>query len=286
MNWFITGVSSGLGRALAEALLSQGHNVAGTVRKTQAKADFEALNEGKAAKSSRGRALGLMADVTDAASVKLAVAKAEADLGHLDVVVNNAGYGLICAIEEATPAEFKAVFEVNVFGAVNVIQAVLPSMRARRDGCIINITSVSGYRPWAGSGFYGSTKYAMEGLGRTLADEVRELGIRVINVAPGAFRTNFSAASLITAQTKIADYDGAGHAAERILRDHAGHEGGDPHKAALAIITIASAPNPPFGLLLGADALGYAEAELADNRAEIEAWKDLTLSTAIDEPVD
>ncbi len=274
MNWFITGVSSGLGRALAETLLAQGHTVAGTVRKNEACAKFEALSPGKA--------IGLIADVTDVSSVKAAVAAAEAALGELDVVVNNAGYGLICAIEEATPEEFKAVFEVNVFGAVNVIQAVLPAMRARRAGCIINITSVSGYRPWAGSGFYGATKYAMEGLGRTLAEEVRELGIRVINVAPGGFRTNFSAGSLITAQTKIADYDGAGHAAERILRDHAGHEGGDPKKAAQAIITIATVSNPPLGLLLGADAMGYAEAELADNRAEIDAWKDLTLSTAID----
>lgn len=274
MNWFITGVSSGLGRALAETLLAQGHTVAGTVRKSEARANFERL--------SPGRAIGLIADVTDVASVRAAIAAAESALGHLDVVVNNAGYGLICAIEEATPEEFKAVFDVNVFGAVNVIQAALPAMRARRAGCIINITSVSGYRPWAGSGFYGATKYAMEGLGRTLAEEVRELGIRVINVAPGGFRTNFSAGSLITAQTKIADYDGAGHAAERILRDHAGQEGGDPKKAAQAIITIASAPNPPLGLLLGADALGYAEAELADHRAEIDAWKDLTLSTAIE----
>ncbi|MDI7773897.1 oxidoreductase [Asticcacaulis sp. EMRT-3] len=275
MNWLITGVSSGLGRALAETLLAQGHHVAGTVRQAEALKAFEAL--------APGRAMGLMADVTDVASVKAAVAAAETAFGQLDVVVNNAGYGLICAIEEATPEEFRAVFEVNVFGAVNVIQAVLPTMRARRAGCIINITSVSGYRPWAGSGFYGATKYAMEGLGRTLAEEVRELGIRVINVAPGGFRTHFSKGSLTTARTKIADYDGAGHAAERILRDHAGHEGGDPKKAAQAIITIASAPNPPLGLLLGADALGYAEAELADKRAEMDAWKDLILSTAIDE---
>lgn len=276
MNWFITGISSGLGRALAEAVLQKGYKVAGTLRKAEAVSAFEAL--------APGRALGLIADVTDVAGVKAAVAQAEAAFGHLDVVVNNAGYGLICAIEEATPEEFKAVFDVNVFGAVNIIQAVLPGMRARREGCIINITSVSGYRPWAGSGFYGATKYAMEGLGRTLAEEVRELGIRVINVAPGGFRTNFSASALVTAATRIADYDGAGHAAERILREHAGHEGGDPRKAADAIIQIASTANPPLGLLLGADALGYAEAELADNRAEIDAWRDLTLSTAIAEP--
>jgi NAD(P)-dependent dehydrogenase (short-subunit alcohol dehydrogenase family) len=274
MNWFITGIGNGLGRALAEEVLATGANVTGTVRKPELIADFEAL--------APGRARAVIADVTDMATVKAAVTAAEAAFGPVDVCVNNAGYGLICAIEEASAEEIRAVFDVNVFGAINVIQAVLPSMRARRDGRILNITSVSGYRPWAGSGIYGATKYAMEGLGRTLAEEVRELGIKVINIAPGGFRTNFSAGALTIAKTRIEDYAGAGHNAQRILKDHAGHEHGDPRKAARAMIQIASVANPPMGLLLGRDALGYAEAELVDNRQEIDAWRELTLSTDFD----
>ena len=266
-TWLITGVSGGLGREIALAALARGDVVFGTVRKAADADAFELLG---------GRALVL--DVTDEAAVKEGVFQAEAVAGQIDVLVNNAGYGLVGAVEEASLDEVRAQFETNVIGPLAMLKAVLPAMRARRAGRIINVTSVSGLAVWAGTGVYCASKWALEGLTQTLAAEVAELGIKVTNVAPGGLRTSFSTGSKAIVAAKIADYDGLAREAERIMADHAGHEPGDPAKAAQAILTIADEAAPPLHLLLGEDALKYASYAAAGLQADIDAWKDLTLS--------
>ena len=273
-NWFITGVSTGLGRALAELLLAQDNVVVGTVRSADAAGAFSAL--------SPGRAHGLVMDVTDEAAVLAAVARAEALTGGLDYVVNNAGHGFTGAIEETSLAQARALFDVNLFGPMAVIKAVLPYLRVRRRGHIVNITSVSGLATWNGTALYGATKFALECLGRTLAQEVAPLGIKVTNVAPGGLRTAFSASAMPGAAPTIADYAATAHTAREILVGHHGSEPSDPALAAQAIVSAITAPEPPLLLLLGSDALGYAEAEFAMLGAEISRWKPLTLSVAAD----
>jgi NAD(P)-dependent dehydrogenase (short-subunit alcohol dehydrogenase family) len=270
----ITGVSGGLGREIARAALERGDIVVGTVRRPEAVAAFEAL--------APGRARAAVMDVTDTAAVAAAVAKAEEVTGRIDILVNNAGYGLVGAVEEASLDEVRAQFEVNVFGPLAVLKAVLPAMRAQRAGRILNITSVSGLAVWAGTGVYCASKWALEALTQTLAQEVADLGIKVVNVAPGGLRTDFAAGSKAVVAGKLADYDGLARDAERIMADHAGREPGDPAKAARAILTIADVEAPPMHLLLGEDALkyvGYAARGLA---ADIDAWRPLSLSTGFD----
>lgn len=270
-TWLITGVSGGLGREIALAALARGDVVVGTVRKPEAATAFEVLG---------GHALIL--DVTDEAAVKAGVAKAESITGSIDILVNNAGYGLVGAVEEASLAEVRAQFETNVLGPLSMLKAVLPAMRARRAGRIINITSVSGLATWAGTGVYCASKWALEGLTQTLAAEVAELGIKVVNVAPGGLRTAFAGGSKTIVAGKIADYDGLARDAERIMADQAGNEPGDPAKAAQAILTIADVDDPPLHLLLGEDALKYAGYAAAGLQADIDAWKVTSLSIGFD----
>jgi len=271
MNWLITGVNSGLGRALALAALTRGDRVAGTVRTEAARADFEAL--------APGRAHGFLADMADEHAVRAAVRGAIALLDGLDVLVNNAGYGLVGAVEEASLDEVRAQFEVNVFGPVAAIQAVLPHMRERRAGHVINVTSVSGLAAWAGTGVYCGSKHALEGIGRTLAQEVAIFGIQVTNVEPGGMRTDYAGRSLRVTERKIADYDATAHNAERVLGGHSGQEGGDPAKVAAAILRIAGAADAPVQLLLGADAVHYATQTIAAFQEEFGRWAALSLST-------
>ncbi len=266
-TWLITGVSGGLGREIALAALARGDLVFGTVRRAADADAFEQLG---------GHALVL--DVTDEEAVRAGVGQAEVVAGRIDVLVNNAGYGLVGAVEEASLDEVRAQFETNVVGPLAMLKAVLPAMRARRAGRIINVTSVSGLAVWAGTGVYCASKWALEGLTQTLAAEVAELGIKVTNVAPGGLRTSFSTGSKAIVASKIADYDGLARDAERIMTDHAGHEPGDPVKAAQAILIIADAEAPPLHLLLGEDALKYAGYAAAGLAVDIDAWKDLTLS--------
>jgi NAD(P)-dependent dehydrogenase (short-subunit alcohol dehydrogenase family) len=273
-NWLITGVGSGLGRALARAALDRGDVVAGTVRREADLAPFEA--------HAPGRAKGVLLELAEAGSAEGAARAAEAAFGRVDVLVNNAGYGLVGAVEEASVAEIRAQFEVNVFGPLALIQAVLPGMRARRAGRIINVTSVSGVATWAGTGVYCASKFALEGATLTLADEVAELGIKVTNIEPGGMRTDYAGRSLRHAERRIADYGGAAHFARRILAEHAGHEPGDPAKVAAAILKVADAENPPRQLLLGADAILYATRHLARFQAEMGEWAPLSLSTGFD----
>lgn len=272
-NWMITGVSSGLGRAVAQAALKRGDRVVGTVRNTKDHAAFVAL--------APGRAIGLVADVTDETAIHSAVGDAERATGGIDILVNNAGYGLVAGVEEASLAEIRAQFEVNVFGAIAVLQAVLPRMRARRRGRILNITSVSGFVGWPSLGIYSASKFAFEGVSETLALEVEPLGIKLTMIEPGGLRTDFATRSRMTSASEIADYEATVGACRRILAEHAGHEPGDTNKAARAILQIADAADPPLRLLLGADALGYAKSKLDRQQAEIAAWETLTRSVAI-----
>jgi NAD(P)-dependent dehydrogenase (short-subunit alcohol dehydrogenase family) len=270
-NWMITGVSSGFGRAVAEAALALGDTVIGTVRTEDSKAAFEAI--------APGRAVAMILDVTDEAAVHAAVSTAEARTGGIDILVNNAGYGLVGGVEEASMDEIRAQFEVNVFGAIAVIQAILPFMRARRAGRILNITSVSGLVGWPSLGLYSGSKFALEGICETLAQEVAPLGIKVTMIEPGGFRTEFSKGSRVRTARTIDDYDATVGQSRRILADHAGHEKGDPAKAAQAILKIAAESMPPLRLLLGADALGHVDLKFAAQNAEIDAWRGLSQST-------
>jgi len=272
--WFITGVSTGLGRSLAKAVLATGDLVAGTVRKDGDKAAFEAL--------APDRAIGLIMDVTDEAAVHAAVAAAQDRMGRIDILVGNAGYGLIGAIEETSLAEMRAQFEVNVFGALAVIQAVLPGMRARRAGRILTVTSVSGLAAWGGTGVYCASKFALEGATQALAQEVAEFGIKVTNVAPGGMRTDYAGRSLVLTEKTLPEYDGAARYARRTLTEHAGQESGDPDKAAAAILQIAGVENPPMHLLLGADAVHYATRSAGQLQTDLGEWIGLTTGIAID----
>jgi len=270
-HWFITGISSGFGLAVAEAAALRGDRVTGTVRTEQARAAILRRFPARIAVN--------LLDVTDEAAVRGAVAAAESGNGPIDIVVNNAGYGLVAGVEEASLAEIRAQFEVNVFGAVAVLQSVLPFMRARRAGRIINISSVSGLVGWAGLGIYSGSKFALEGISETLAQEVASLGIHVTLIEPGGFRTDFAGRSRAVSVRRIEDYNASVGANRRILQQHAGHERGDPARAAQAILAIADHARPPLRLMLGEDALGYFERKFQQQAAEIEAWKALTLST-------
>lgn len=274
-NWMITGIGRGLGRELARAALARGDVVVGTTRQ----ADDDAFSS-----LAPGRAHLLSVDLHDGPAVRDAVAKAEEITGGIDLLVNNAGYGLIGAIEEISIEEAKALFEINVFAVLRMIHAVLPAMRARRAGHIVNITSVSGHAPWAGTAIYGASKYALECIGQTLAQEVAPMNIRVTNVAPGGLRTGFAAAGLRIAAMDIADYDKSAHFARRSLTENAGREKGDPARAAAAILQALDAPEPPLHLFLGEDALHYATDQHAFVASQIKEWEALSLSIAYEEP--
>ena len=264
-TWLITGVSSGLGRAIATAALAAGDVVAGTVRGGDDAAAFEALSPGKAH--------AFILDMADLQAVARTAAGVEARLGQIDVLVNNAGYGLISTVEEASDSEILSQFQVNVFGPLALLRAVLPGMRARRAGRILNITSVSGLAGWGGTAIYCAAKHALEGAGKCLAQEVAELGIKVTNVAPGGLRTEYAGRSLKLSERTIDDYDGAGHLPRRVL-DSA--HGGDPAKAAAAILAVAAAENPPMHLLLGQDAIHYATRTAAQLQSDLGEWIGLT----------
>ena len=249
-NWLITGVSSGLGSALAEAALERGDKVAGTLRNEAGRAGFEQL--------APSRSFGILPDVTDEASVREGVEDALRRTGGIDVLVNNAGYGFEGAIEEASLDQVRAQFAVNVFGAVSVIQTVLPYMRSRRAGHIVNITSMGGLTAFPGVGIYNGSKYALEGISEALAKEVKPLGIKVTIVEPGPFRTDWAGRSMVHAERTIEDYDATAGAYRRVLAQRNGRQPGDPRKAAEAIMLAVAADEPPLHLLLGRTPCGWS----------------------------
>jgi NAD(P)-dependent dehydrogenase (short-subunit alcohol dehydrogenase family) len=270
-NWLITGVSSGFGRALAEAVLAKGDKVAGTLRNEAARTAFDG--------EAPGRSFGILLDVTDEASVRQGIEEAETKTGGIDVLVNNAGYGFEGAIEEASLAQIRAQFEVNVFGAVSVIQAVLPHMRRRRAGHIVNITSMGGLVAFPGVGIYNGSKFALEGISEALAKEVKPLGIKVTIVEPGSFRTDWAGRSMVHAERSIADYEETAGAFRRSLAMRNGRQAGDPRKAAQAIILAVETEQPPLRLLLGPDALRLVGEKLGALQSEILKWAPVSAGT-------
>jgi NAD(P)-dependent dehydrogenase (short-subunit alcohol dehydrogenase family) len=273
-TWLITGCSTGLGRALAEAVIASGHSAVVTARDVEKVADLAA--------DKSDRVLPLPLDLTDTAQIRYAVGKAEEQFGGIDVLVNNAGYGYRAAVEEGDDSDIRALFETQFFGAVAMIKAVLPGMRARRSGAIVNISTIGVQIMPAGSGYYAASKAALEAMSGALRGELQPLGISVTVVEPGAFRTDFAGRSLTQSSTVIDDYaDTAGKRRKEHDTAH-GTQPGDPVKAAKAIITAIESDEPPAFLLLGNDALKtyrrLAEARLAT----IEAWERLTTSTDID----
>jgi NAD(P)-dependent dehydrogenase (short-subunit alcohol dehydrogenase family) len=267
----ITGVSSGFGRAFAEAALREGYTVIGTVRNEYARKEFETI-EPKRAKS-------LILDVTNFAAIAPSISKIEHEIGPVDVLVNNAGYGHEGILEESSLEDLRRQFEVNVFGAVSMMKAILPTMRRRRSGRIINITSMGGYITMPGIAYYCGSKFALEGISETLAKEVKGFGIHVTAVAPGSFRTDWAGRSMVRSGRSIADYDSVFDPIRKAREEKSGHQAGDPIKAAEVLLKLLATENPPVHLLLGSDALKLVREKIDSLASEITAWEDVTLST-------
>lgn len=268
--WFITGASSGLGRALAVAVLSRGWRAAMTARRPETLADLTAEHG--------DRALALALDVTNSRSIASAVRDAETHFGAIDVLVNNAGYGYLSAIEEGNDAEIRAQFETNVFGLIDVTKQVLPGMRRRRQGHIFNVSSLGGLVAFAATGYYHATKFAVEALSESLFHEVKPLGIDVTILEPGAFRTDWAGRSMVESSTIIEDYAETSGKRRRATRSISGNQPGDPARAATAIISAFETDEPPLRLLLGAPALKIARERLDALSANFDAWAETTLS--------
>ncbi|WP_207458250.1 oxidoreductase [Azospirillum sp. SYSU D00513] len=263
--WFVTGCSTGFGRSIAEHLLDKGQKVVVTARRTGSVEDL----------ARRGDALVLPLDVTDPAQCAVAVEQAERNFGRIDVLVNNAGTGHFAAVEETGPHEARALFEVNFFGAANAIHAVLPGMRARRAGTIVNLTSIGGLSGFPAVGYYCASKFALEGLSDSLRLETEPLGIRVMTVEPSGFRTEWAGSAAETGDP-IPDYDATAGAARRAYHASVGRQAGDPKRAAAAILRAVTADAPPRRLLLGNEAFEVALAKLEEMRADFTAWEAVT----------
>jgi NAD(P)-dependent dehydrogenase (short-subunit alcohol dehydrogenase family) len=270
-TFLITGVSSGLGRAFAASALDAGHRVVGTVRRDGDADSFAAL--------APGRAHPFVLDVTDYEAIPKAVAEAVRRVGPIDVLVNNAGYGHEGALEESSMNDLQRQFAANVYGPVAMIKAVLPDMRARRQGHIVNITSMGGFITMPGISFYCGSKFALEGISEALGKEVASFGIRVTALAPGQFRTDWAGRSMDRTARSIADYDAIMDPIRSARQAKSGNQPGDPVKAAQALLALVDAPTPPVRLFLGEDALGLVEQKLEGMRGEIARWEELSRST-------
>ena len=270
-TWLMTGCSTGLGRNLAEAVLEAGLNAVVTARDPRTVEDLVSAH--------LGNAVAAALDVSRKADVEAAVKLAEDRFGGVDVLVNNAGYGYRAAVEEGDEKEVADLFATNFFGTVAMIKAVLPGMRARRSGTILNVSSIAGQLAAPGSGYYSASKFAVEGMSDALRKEVGPLGIRVTIVEPGAFRTDFAGRSLRQSKTAITDYAStAGPRRKENDKTH-GTQPGDPARAARALIKLVAGASLPVRLLLGSDAVRVVSAELEAHRQEIEAWKEISTST-------
>ena len=270
----VTGVSSGLGLALAREALKQGWRVVGTVRNERALQEFEVR--------APGQAIGRILDVTDDRHATEVIEQIEGDVAPIDVLVNNAGYGMEAPIEESTLPEIRRQFEVNVFGPITMAKAVLPYMRKRRAGRIVNVTSMGGIVTFPGIGIYNGSKFALEGVSEALGKEVIQFGIFVTAIEPGMFRTDWAGRSMARAPRSIPDYDQTFEPQRDARLKRSGQQKGDPNKAAKAILTIIGDPHPPAHLLLGPDAVAAVESKLEGLRSEIDAYRWLSLSTDFD----
>ena len=270
-TWLITGCSTGLGRALAQRVLDAGHNAVITARNSDTLAEL--------ADAYPDTALSLPLDVQYGDQIASAVDAAEERFGGVDVLVNNAGYGYRAAVEEGEMDEIKQMFETNYYGAVAMINAVLPSMRQRGSGMIINISSIGAQRSSAGSGFYTATKAALESTSESLRQEVEPHGIRVAIVQPGPFRTDFAGRSLHQSAEPIAAYADTAGRRRKETDTMDGNQPGDPVRAAQAILTLAEAENPPMRLILGKEAVKVAEVDLNQQLDDLMDWESVGLNT-------
>jgi NAD(P)-dependent dehydrogenase (short-subunit alcohol dehydrogenase family) len=270
--WFVTGASKGLGLTLVKQLLNKGYNVAATSRSI---ADLE-----KAVGKTESF-LPLAVNIADEQSVNDAISQTISLFGKIDVVVNNAGYGLVGALEELSDAEARANFDVNVFGSLNVIRAAMPHLREQQSGHIFNISSIGGFTGnFPGFGIYCATKFAVQGFTESLAAEIKAFGVKATIVSPGYFRTNFlQPDSLSVPKNEIAEYKAVRDVQNAHQGDINGNQAGDPKKGAAAIITVAEAAEAPLHLFLGQDAYDIAYQKMNDVKADLENWKELSTST-------
>ncbi len=266
--WFITGCSTGFGRELAKFLLENDYRVVVTARDADKVRDLVEIN--------KDNALALALDVTNNAQVKEAVAQAEAHFGAIDVLVNNAGFGYFGAIEESDEREVRAMFETNFWGLAEMTRAVLPKMRERHSGSIVNISSIGGFVGFPSVGYYNATKFAVNGFSEALKKEVEPLGIKVVLVQPSGFRTDWAGRSANDATNKIDDYAETAGANQTSIRNYSGNQPGDPVRAAKAIVEAVEAENPPFNLLLGRAALKNARLKLDDLKRDFDTWAETT----------
>ncbi len=268
--WLISGCSSGMGRDIALCALERGYRVVATARKPQTLTDIVSRYP--------DQALALPLDVTDQHSIDNAVAHALRHFGSIDVLVNNAGYGYLAALEEGDDAEVRAMFETNFFGLVALTKAVLPGMRSQQSGCILNNSSQAGLMANPGTGYYSTTKYAVEGFTEALRKEVAPFGIRVAAVEPGPFRTDWAGRSMQRSGATIVDYADTVGARNDMIQSMDGKMPGDPRKAAEAFVMLAEMENPPPQLLLGKIVLDAYRAKLSDVNAMLSAWEHVTLA--------
>ncbi|WP_416186808.1 oxidoreductase [Glaciimonas sp. CA11.2] len=269
--WFITGCSTGFGRELALQVLARGWRVVVTARDQARVADLAA--------GANGHALALALDVTDSAQITAAVKAAEDHFGAIDVLVNNAGYGYQSSVEEGDEAEIRAQFDANVFGLFAMTRAVLPGMRARHKGHILNITSVAGKVGFPGSGYYAASKHAVEGFSDSLASEVAPLGIHVTCIEPGPFRTDWAGRSLKQTPNLIADYADTAGVRLKGTAASSGDQPGDPQRAAAAMILVTETKNPPHHLVLGTFGVDAVSKKLKAGLEQIEAWRATSIGT-------
>jgi NAD(P)-dependent dehydrogenase (short-subunit alcohol dehydrogenase family) len=267
-TWLITGCSTGFGRALAQRLIARGDRVVATARRPQSLEDLVAGHD-------NAKALAL--DVTVPAQIEAAVCAAMEMFGGIDVLVNNAGYGYLAAVEEGEDQAVRAMFETNLFGLIGMTKAVLPGMRARGRGHIVNISSVGGLVGNPGSGYYAGTKFAVEGVSEALSREVAPLGLKVTLVEPGPFRTDWAGRSLQLPERFIDAYAPTVGARRKQLTELSGHQPGDPVRAADAIIAVVDSPTPPLHLVLGAPGLKMVRDKLAALEQDIATWEAVTL---------
>jgi len=270
-TFFITGVSGGLGLAFAKEALTAGHRVVGTVRNPDQATTFTEL--------APDRAFARLLDVTDDAGVVATVDEVESTIAPIDVLITNAGYGFEGTVEESNMGDLRRQFDVNVFGTVATVKAVLPYMRQRRRGHIVTISSMAGLSALPGVSFYGASKFAIEGFSGSLAQEVASFGIHVTVLALGSFRTDWAGRSMVRAPRSIPDYDALFDPIRAARNAKSGNQTGDPAAAARALLTVLESPNPPVHLVLGPDALRVLEQGRQAFQTDLDAWMGLTMST-------
>ncbi len=273
--WLITGVSGGLGRALAKEAAMQGDIVYGTLRKPEQISAFNELVPGKT--------FGIQLDVNNHGQIKSVVEQIITQSGRIDVLVNNAGYGLFGAIEELSMEEARMQMETNFFAVLAMTQAVLPILRKQKSGHILQISSMSGLRANSGTGLYNASKFALEGMSEALALELQPLNIRLTLVEPGPFRTDWAGTSSISAKIKIEDYELSSGARLRLLQSTSGKQPGDPAKAAKAILIAVNSEHPPLRLLLGKVALDAVRDKFRTVEEEFSKWEDVSLNTSFED---